>query len=279
MLVSRFHVHGGGVECNTLTPHSTNLHPRKAAGQKLLRQISLRGKETELVSDDQPVLRILDVDAIAVPPSWHSLERRCIAAERGTRTELKKALSSRLYPVPHIISTAACRCSITGTVSGRRFLSKAVNKFLADLFLALPKAIETVNLPKTTLSRYDLHHAHLFRDQTHGLGLLFHSKEYMVSGSGDVDVGNLGNCQIGTPLEFESEAMAWRNIIWLGAGQAASINVGPESPLNTDLLMDGLHEVCTILEDDLGETLADIYYIEELGKHGRAPHHRLFVIT
>jgi hypothetical protein len=63
-------------------------------------------------------------------------------------------------------------------------------------------------------------------------------------------------------------------------GQAASINVGPNSPLNTDLLMDGLHEVCTILEDDLGETLADIYYIEELGKHGgRAPHHRLFVIA
>jgi hypothetical protein len=132
------------------------------------------------------------------------------------RTEFRKALSPRLYTVPYIISTAACQCSITGTVSGRRFLDKAVNRFLADLFLALPKAIETVNLPETTLSRYDLHHAHLFCDQTHGLGLLFHSKEYIVSrnGSGDVDVGNLGNCQIGTPLEFENEAMAWRNIIW-----------------------------------------------------------------
>jgi hypothetical protein len=66
----------------------------------------------------------------------------------------------------------------------------------------------------------------------------------------------------------------------LGAGQAASINVGSESSLGTELLMDGLHEVFTVLEGDLGETLADIYYIEELGKHGgRLPQHRLFVIA
>jgi hypothetical protein len=44
--------------------------------------------------------------------------------------------------------------------------------------------------------------------------------------------------------------------------------------------MDGLHEVCTILEGDLGgETLADIYFIQELEKHGgRRRQHRLFVI-
>lgn len=64
------------------------------------------------------------------------------------------------------------------------------------------------------------------------------------------------------------------------SGGAVSINVGPESYLNADLLMDGLHEVCTVLEEDLGEPLADIYYIEELGKHGgRAPAHRLFIIA
>jgi len=307
-LVSKFNLHGGGVQGTAVTPHRANIHPRKAAGQKLLHQISLRGNEIECLPDDAPVLRFLNLDAIVVPPSWHSLERRCIEAEQGRRKEFKKALSPRLYTVPFIVSTAVCQCSITGTVSGRRFLNKAVNRFLADLFSALPKAVETVKLPETALSRYDLHHAHLFCDQTHGLGLLFHSKEYIVSGNGEVDVGNLGNCQIGTPLEFESEAMAWRNIIWyvseinfcisiltlnpnfsitwfislprrrLGAGQAASINVGHQSPLNMDLLMDGLHEVCTILEDDLGETLADIYYIEELGKHGgRARQHRLFV--
>lgn len=218
VLVSKFHLHGGGVQCTTLTPRRADIHPRKAAGQKLLHQISLRGKEIEYSSDNPPVLRFLNLDAIVVPPSWHSLERRCIQAEQRKRAEFKKALSPRLYTVPSIVSTAACQCSITGTVLGRRFLNKAVNRFLASIFLALPKAVETVNLPETALSRYDLHHAHLFCDQTHGLGLLFHSKEYIVSGNGEVDVGNLGNCQIGTPLNFKSEAMAWRNIIWYVSG-------------------------------------------------------------
>ena len=56
------------------------------------------------------------------------------------------------------------------------------------------------------------------------------------------------------------------------------MNVGPDSALHAELLMDGLHEVCTVLEHDLGEPLADIYYIEELGEYGRAPVHRLFVV-
>jgi hypothetical protein len=149
-----------------------------------------------------------------VPPAWHFLERRCLAAERGKKKELRKALSSVRYAVPHAVSTAACRCSLTGTATGRRFSNKAVNKFLADLFLALPKAIAAANLPETTLSRYDLHHAHLFCAEMHGLGLLFHSKEYPSGSEAAVDVGNLGFCQVGTPLTFENEAMAWRNIIW-----------------------------------------------------------------
>ena len=47
--------------------------------------------------------------------------------------------------------------------------------------------------------------------------------------------------------------------------------------------MDGLHEVCTVLEHDLGEeeTLGvDVYFVEELSRYGRsAPHHRLFVVV
>jgi hypothetical protein len=214
MLVSTFQ-HGGGVQCSTLILPSASAQPRKAAGQKLLRQISLRGKESQFPTDSLPVLRFLNLDAVAVPPSWHSLERQCLSTKRGKKIALKKALSPRSYPIPYIPSTASCLCSITGTAFGRRFFKKAVNKFLADLFLGLPGAIAAENLPKTMLSRYDLHHAHLFCNQIHGLGLLFHSKEYIAAESGDVDVGNLGNCQIGTPLEFEREAMAWRNIVWL----------------------------------------------------------------
>ena len=216
MLVSKLQF-GGAVQCSTLTSQNAPAQPRKATAQKLLRQISSSDKNAVSSNDNSSVLRFLDLDAaaLAVPRSWQSIERRCIAAERGKRKEFKKSLSSRVYAVPHIVSTAACRCSLTGTVSARRFRNKFLNKYFADLFLALPTAITTANLPETTLSRYDLHHAHVFCDQTYGLGLLFHSKEYIVTGSGgDVDVGNLGNCQVGTPLEFEREAMAWRNTIW-----------------------------------------------------------------
>ena len=62
-------------------------------------------------------------------------------------------------------------------------------------------------------------------------------------------------------------------------GAVASIDVGSNSPLNTELLMDGYHEVCTVLESDLGHTvLADVYYLEELGGSGRLPPHRVFVV-
>lgn len=216
MLVSKLQF-GGAVQCSSLTSQNPSSQPRKAAAQKLLRQISSSDKNAVSSNDNSPVLRFLNLDAaaLAVPPSWQTIESRCIAAERGKRKEFKKSFSPRVYAVPHIVSTAACRCSLTGTVSAQRFRNKALNQFFADLFLALPKAITTAHLPETTLSMYDLHHAHVFCNQTHGLGLLFHSKEYIVTKSGgDVDVGNLGNCQIGTPLEFEREAMAWRNTIW-----------------------------------------------------------------
>jgi hypothetical protein len=217
MLVSTIKHGGGGVQCSSRATHSAHAAQRRKAGQKLLRQIALRSKEAPQL-DNQPVFKFLNhLDTVTVPNAWLSLARRCIAAERGRKQELRKALSPRLYPVPHIVSTAKSSCSLTGTASAQRFLNKAVNKFLADLFLAIPQAIEAENLPETTLSRYDLHHAHLFCSNEHGLGLglLFHAKEYIFSESGgDIDVGNLGNCQIGTPLKFENEAMAWRNIIW-----------------------------------------------------------------
>ena len=123
-------------------------------------------------------------------------------------------LSPRIYPIPHTVATAACSCSLAGTKTGRRFRSRALNRFVANLFLDIVLAINASELPETRLSRFDLHHAHLFASSEHGLGLLFHAKEYFAS-SADFDIGNaLGNCQRGTPLMYDTEAMAWRNTIW-----------------------------------------------------------------
>ena len=173
---------------------SPDIHIRRASGKKLIRQIALRKNAAELPH----------------PPSVVWLERLCLSADHK-RAQLRRALSPRIYPVPHTVSTAACGCSLTGTLTAHRFRNKDLNRFLAALFTSIPHGITTAGLPETNLSRFDLHHAHLFASE-YGLGFLFHTKEYI--GPGDIDIGNLGNCQEGTPLKFSQKAMAWRNIVW-----------------------------------------------------------------
>jgi len=59
-------------------------------------------------------------------------------------------------------------------------------------------------------------------------------------------------------------------------GRAACLDIGPSSPLVEELLMDCLQDVFTVLENDLGTPLCDVYYINEL--HERKPEHRIFVV-
>lgn len=186
---------------------SPDIHTRSVAGQRVVRQIALCKHATELPQSS--VVRFLDLD-VSVPQEWSRLEHRCLAADQK-EAQIRRELSPRIYRVPHTVSAAACRCSLTGTTTARRFQNKALNRFLAALFSRIPQGIIAAGLPEIQLSRFDLHHAHLFACE-YGLGLLFHSQEYI--GPGDIDVGNLGNCQIGTPLKFSNEAMAWRNIVW-----------------------------------------------------------------
>ena len=190
---------------------------RKTAAKRLLRQI--HDRETH-----HPHIVHLFPSPLHIPLSWQRMERRLLTttatATPTTTTQFNAFLSSRQYLIPHTVDTASFKCILAGTRTGRRFRDKKINTFISSLFPAIAGAISSsslfssagVQLPQTKLSRFDLHHAHLFMWER-GVGMLFHSKEYITDGD-DVVVGDMGYCQRNTPLKYNKEAMAWRNTIW-----------------------------------------------------------------
>jgi len=126
-----------------------------------------------------------------------------------------------------------------------------------------------------TLSRFDLHHAHLFSAHKGlGLGLLFHAMEYPAYDPGEWPV-DLGFCQCGSPLAFDAAGMDWRNLLYFG-GRSAAVDCRPGGQLHESLLMDGLREARTVLEADFGVPLADIYYLHEL--RSSKSEHRVYIV-
>ena len=98
---------------------------------------------------------------------------------------------------------------------------------------------------------------------------------------------NLRHCQVGSPLEVSRRDMAARNWLFYKAsklctcsarslcgtphkccqqGSLACLDVGHQSPLRGQLLMDGYQDACTVLEADFGEPLADINYLQVPGE-------------
>lgn len=51
--------------------------------------------------------------------------------------------------------------------------------------------------------------------------------------------------------------------IWV-QGRLCCLDVGPDSTLHHDLIMDGLQDVRTILESDFGESVIDVNYFASL---------------
>lgn len=234
---------------------------RAAAGERIVRAIAARKAS--------PGLRFLD--PLPPPPrEWAALERDAAAGR------LARHVAPRAYPIPHTVATAAYRCRLAGAPAGWRFRSRRVNRYLAELFQALPGAYAAAGLPEIQLSRFCLHHAHLFTGAG-GLGILFHSREYVVGGP--LAPGALGYCQADTPLGYDPLAMAWRNAVAVG-GAAAALDARPDGPLGPALVMGGLEEVCTVDEADLGRPLADVFYVAELGQAGgRRPQYCLFLVN
>lgn len=221
-------------------------------------------------------LRLLPLH-IEPPRAWRTLEAG-LAAHGASA--LRQALAPRRYPIPSWGSLAHCRCQLAPSPAGRRFRARPINACLALVFEQLPAAVALAGLPPVQLSRWDLHHGHLFFEPGCGrLGLLLHAKEYPAWEAERFEV-HLGHCQQcggdgggGSPLRFDEAAMDTRNYLWVG-GRLACLDLS--APALRGLLMPGLELPRTVLESDLGQPLADINYFAELGP-GRRPAERLFV--
>lgn len=153
------------------------------------------------------------------PRAWNTLTQG--VAEHGPAA-LRQALAPRRYRIPSFSTLAHCSCQLASSSSGRRFRAKSINMFLALLFEQVPAAVSLAGLPPVRLDRWDLHHAHLFYSASCGqLGLLLHAKEYPAAHAERFDV-HLGNCQVGSSLEFDHGAMDHRNLVWCACAGARS---------------------------------------------------------
>ena len=186
-------------------------------------------------------------------------------------------------PLPR--DPAAPRCSLLLREEGsRRWRDNAVSSFFGDLFKAVAER------EALALDRFDLFHAHLI--VLHGpgrLGALFHAREYPAGvHEGGHFPFDLGFCHAGsTCLDASTDpvsaatSMARRNLLWLLAGDegrgqqvfvldtsldglACDLEGGcPGSPpAPRELVRDYHLPAHTILESDLGECPADVYFFQ-----------------
>jgi hypothetical protein len=118
----------------------------------------------------------LPCPAIHPPKAWTALAE---AASKQGPAAFRAALSPRHYPLVEAATLADNKIA-------RRFASRQLNAFLAQVFESIPAAVIAADLPPVHLTRWDLHHCHAFlvpapccggeKDGEPRLGLLFHAK-------------------------------------------------------------------------------------------------------
>ena len=213
------------------------------------------------------------------PPALRSFAARLAGAHRrpdAVRSRLDQALAKPRLRIPDVEGAFAVRCQLCRAPAGRRFKDAAVQRHFASVFAAVAAGAPAVGL-RVELSRFDLHHGHLFvtRDC---VGMLLHAREYPAQGPG-FDV-NLGFCQAGSPLEWDASLQALRNVLFVVPAcrdvstSLVVLDTAPDSPLHA-LLAPGVRAVHTVYESDFGVELADVNYLHAAPR--TLPEHRLYV--
>ncbi|KAL0033494.1 hypothetical protein WJX77_012129 [Trebouxia sp. C0004] len=259
----------GSVIQRAPAPTGTAELRRKETAAQLLRLLGGRSLEDPI--REQELLAALHFLPVPpAPPRWRALADSVKSAGPAA---VQQKLSKTMYIVPDVECAAECNCSLAAQPTARRFLYPQLNRFLADVFEGIPTGTQSSGLPKVELNRFDLFHAHLFyTKKAQSLGLLFHSKEYPAYDQQKFPI-NLGYCQQDSYLGYDETAMNLRNMLWF-QGRLCALDVGPESVLHHDLIMDGLQDVRTVLESDFGQGVIDVnYFASILG----SPQHRLFL--
>eukprot|EP00741_Cyanophora_paradoxa_P015769 tig00020904_g15224.t1 len=215
------------------------------------------------------------------PPSLHQLARA--AARCATNAELFERFADARRPLP--APSPSPGCCLTKSPICHPFRDPLLASFFALLF----RDVAANPLYPVRLSRFDLHHGHLFASPyPPALGLLLHSQEYPRHDEEDPTSFPfyLGRCQEGSDLEFVPARFDRRNFLWLlgsesetepggaepapDAGSLWCLDVGEGTPLHERLLHPYALEGRTVYEEDLGTPLADVYLLQERACGGGA---------
>ncbi|XP_057817839.1 uncharacterized protein LOC131030902 isoform X1 [Cryptomeria japonica] len=188
---------------------------------------------------------------------------------------IHRALNSTHYQVPDVEDCLEHKCQLTKTTFGRRFLNKDLNLYMSFLFETIAALSPSAGL-NISLNRYDLFHGHLFLASNTGrLGILFHAKEYPAYNKESFPV-HLGYCQTGSNLPYDY-SMNLRNILWLAPlpdcsnkkcstqwlapGALVVLDAHPGGIIYEDLVGEWVQEFRTIYEDDFGDVILDVNYL------------------
>ncbi|KAM6577865.1 hypothetical protein CsatB_029702 [Cannabis sativa] len=221
---------------------------------------------------------------------------------RGDSAAIHRALDPTVIPVPDVEGSNEDRCQLTRTPYGFRFISEVciygtkcislyqnhallnewclfiaklqeLNLYLKFLFELIVARAPAVGL-NASLNRYDFFHGHIFLATDSGrLGILFHAKEYPAFDK-KVFPYNMGYCQKGSNVSYDN-SMNLRNILWLAPlpsdstgdtwaapGVLVVLDARPGGIIYRDIIPDYVKFVRTIYEDDFGEVVADVNYLD-----------------
>ncbi|GAA0147316.1 hypothetical protein LIER_07047 [Lithospermum erythrorhizon] len=227
-----------------------------------------------------------EVDQLIYWPPAPVMELARLAVDSGGYPDsIHRALDPIPITVPDVEGCKEYQCELTRTPYGRRFINEELNSYLESLFKVILERGPSVGL-NVSLARYDLFHGHLFiAVESRRLGILFHAKEYPAYDK-KVFPYNMGYCQIGSNVEYDDE-MNLRNILWLAPlpsdasnewlapGVLVVLDAHPGGIIYRDLIPEYVHIARTLYEDDFGEVVVDVNYLN-VGDD-KVPNYQLFI--
>ncbi|XP_022961440.1 uncharacterized protein LOC111462023 [Cucurbita moschata] len=218
-------------------------------------------------------------------PPQSVLELARLAVDSGGDPgAIHRTLDPAIIPIPNVHGSKKHKCELTRTPYGRRFISEELNSYLKFLFELIAARSAALGL-NITLNRFDLFHGHLFLAfDNNRLGILFHAKEFPAYDEKAFPY-NMGYCQIGSNVPYDA-SMNMRNILWLAPipskstkdweaqGVLVVLDARPDGIIYRDIIPDYVHIARTIYEDDLGDAVVDVNYLDT----GNAvPNYQIFI--
>ncbi|KAJ4968010.1 hypothetical protein NE237_014711 [Protea cynaroides] len=223
-------------------------------------------------------------DLISWPPESVMELARIAVDSGGDPAAIQRLLDPTPLTVPDVEGSVNARCELTRTPYGRLFINEELNSYLAFLFEVIVARGPSVGL-NVSLNRYDLFHGHLFlAADSERLGILFHAKEYPAYEQ-EIFPYNMGFCQKGSNVRYD-DSMNLRNILWLAPlpsnstkewlapGVLVVLDAYPGGIIYKDIVPDYVKEARTIYEDDFGEVVVDVNYLN-IGKE--AANYKIFI--